>query len=114
MKFIRLLVPVAVAASLAVSQVAAFAASAEKGKAAYVKNGCWQCHGFVGQGGIAGPKLAPDPKPLAVLSAFVRYTNGTMPPYQEAVLSNDDLADIHAYLMSIPKSADYRSIPLLN
>ena len=69
-------------------QVAALAASAEKGKAAYVKNGCWQCHGFVGQGGVTGPKLAPDPMPLEALSAFMRHTNGAMPPYQEAVLSN--------------------------
>jgi len=86
----------------------------ERGKAAFVRNGCWQCHGFVGQGGPAGPKLAPDPLPLAGLMAFVRNTNGRMPPYQEAVLSNADLTDIHAYLQSIPKPADYKSIPLLN
>jgi mono/diheme cytochrome c family protein len=117
MRFIRLLAPVAqltLAAVLVMSQVAALAASAEKGKVAYVKHGCWQCHGSVGQGGAAGPKLAPDPKPLEVLSAFLRHTNGAMPPYQEAVLSNADLADIHAYLQAIPKPADYKSIPLLN
>jgi mono/diheme cytochrome c family protein len=92
----------------------ALADSAQKGKAAFVRHGCWQCHGFVGQGGPAGPKLAPDPLPLVGLAAFIRHTNGRMPPYQEAVLSNADLADIHAYLQSIPKPADYRSIPLLN
>ena len=114
MKIIRLLFPVAVAASLAIIPVAALSASAEKGKSAYVKHGCWQCHGFVGQGGIAGPKLAPEPKPLAVLSAFIRNSNGPMPPYPVTILSNDDLADIHAYLVSIPKAPDYKSIPLLN
>jgi len=114
MRFIRLLAPAAVVAVLVISQEAALAASAEKGKAAFVKNGCWQCHGFVGQGGLAGPKIAPDPLPLAALSAFVRNSNRAMPPYQEAVLSNEDLADIHAYLQSIPKAADYKSIPLLN
>jgi ubiquinol-cytochrome c reductase cytochrome c subunit len=117
MRFIHLLAPVArltLAAVLVISQGAALAASAEKGKAAYVKNGCWQCHGYVGQGGVTGPKLAPDPLPLAALSAFLRHTNGAMPPYQEAVLSNEDLADIHAYLQTIPKPADYKSIPLLN
>jgi hypothetical protein len=36
-----------------------------------------------------------------------------MPPYSEAVLSNEDLADIHAYLASIPKPLDPKSIPLL-
>jgi hypothetical protein len=46
--------------------------------------------------------------------SFVRTTNRTMPPYREPVLSNGDLADIYAYLQAVPKSADYKSIPLLN
>jgi len=103
-----------VLATVLASQAAAAAGSAEKGKAAFVKNGCWQCHGFAGQGGTAGPKLAPNPMPLAALSVFLRHSNGAMPPYQEAVLSNEDIADIHAYLQSIPKPVDYKSIPLLN
>lgn len=93
---------------------AAAAASAEKGKSAYVQHGCWQCHGFVGQGGITGPKLAPNPLPVEALSAFVRNTRGAMPPYQKAILSDADLADIHAYLQSLPKAPDPKSIPLLN
>lgn len=88
--------------------------SAEKGKAAFVQNGCWQCHGFVGQGGIAGVKLAPDPKPVEYIQAFVRNSVGPMPKYSEKILSNQDLIDIHAYLKSIPKGPDYKSIPLLN
>jgi hypothetical protein len=44
----------------------------------------------------------------------VRSTDRAMPPYSEAVLSNEELTDIHAYLQSIPKPADYKSIPLLN
>ena len=93
---------------------AAQAASAEKGKVAFLKHGCWQCHGYEGQGGITGPSLAPNTKPLAFISAFVRNTNGAMPPYKKAVLSDEDLADIHAYLETKPKTADYKSIPLLN
>jgi ubiquinol-cytochrome c reductase cytochrome c subunit len=115
MRLIRVLAPVAVAVVLVLGQGAARAASAEKGKAAFVKHGCWQCHGFMGQGGgIAGPKLAPNPLPLEAITAFVRHTNGRMPPFQEAILSDSDLADIHAYLQSIPKGPDYKSIPLLN
>jgi mono/diheme cytochrome c family protein len=79
-----------------------------------MKNGCWQCHGFAGQGGTAGPKLAPNPMPLEALATFVRFTNGAMPPYQKAVLSDADLADIHAWLLSLPKAPDPKSIPLLN
>ena len=101
-------------AGFVVSPAPASAQSAEHGKAAYVKHGCWQCHGFAAQGGIAGPKLAPDPMPLVALTAFVRHTRGAMPPYQEAILSSADLADIHAWLQSLPRAQDYKSIPLLN
>ncbi len=101
-------------AVLGATQAALAAGSAEKGKTAFAKHGCWQCHGFAGQGGVAGPKLAPNPMPLEALSAFVRNTRGAMPPYQTAILSEADLADIHAYLLSIPKPPDYKSIPLLN
>jgi mono/diheme cytochrome c family protein len=109
----------ALAAGLLIGQLffdhgVALAASAEKGKDAYMKYGCWGCHGTVGQGGITGPKLAPDPMAAEAFTAFVRTTDRAMPPYREAVLPNEDLADIHAYLQSIPKPANYKSIPLLN
>ena len=90
------------------------AGNVEKGKAAFLKNGCWQCHGFAAQGGTAGPKLAPDPKPVEFYAVFVRNSAGAMPPYPAAILSNEDLADIHAWLRAMPKAPDYRSIPLLN
>jgi ubiquinol-cytochrome c reductase cytochrome c subunit len=93
----------------------AFAAgSAEKGKETFIKRGCWQCHGTQGQGGSAGLKLAPDPLPLETIKAFVRSTNGPMPPFSEKVVSDADLEDIHAYLSSLPKSKDPKTIPLLN
>ncbi len=103
-----------VAAGLVIASLPVFSQSAEKGQASFVRNGCWQCHGFVGQGGAAGPKLAPDPKPLEFMAVFVRHSNGPMPPYTEQVLSKDDLADIHAYLKSVPPGPDYKTIPLLN
>jgi mono/diheme cytochrome c family protein len=104
----------AVAASLFAAQSNGFAASAENGKRVFMRVGCWQCHGTVGQGGVTGPKLAPDPLAFDVLSAFVRSTNRAMPAYREQVLSNDDLADIYAYLQSIPKGPSTVDIPLLN
>ena len=106
--------PAVLAAGLLLSGGGALAASAEKGKTAFIQHGCWQCHGTEGQGGQAGAKLAPDPLPIEAFTAFVRTSNRAMPPYPEAVLSNDDLADIHAYLETIPKRADYKDIPLLN
>jgi len=104
---------VAFAAGLVMGQ-AAWAASAEKGREAFVRHGCWQCHGFQGQGGVAGKTLAPDPLPVEAFTAFVRTTNRAMPPYSEAILPDADLADIHAYLAAIPKAPDAKGIPLLN
>jgi ubiquinol-cytochrome c reductase cytochrome c subunit len=101
-------------AALLSAPAALAAGSAEKGKTAYVKHGCWQCHGFMGQGAVTGPKLAPNPIAPEAFSAFVRFSAGGMPPYQKGILSDDDLADIHAYLQSQPKAPDYKSIPLLN
>src|SRR5215475_4525662 len=105
----------AFAAGLVFAASSALAAGdAVKGKQAFLKNGCWQCHGTAGQGSpVSGPKLAPDPIPLEAMSAFIRNSRRAMPPYREAVLPNQDLEDIHAYLSSIPKAADYKTIPLL-
>ena len=106
--------PAAFAAALLLGAASASAASAEKGKAGFVQHGCWQCHGYQGQGGVTGLKLAPDPIPFETLSNFVRTTNRAMPPYREEILSNEDLADIYAYLQSIPKGPNPASILLLN
>jgi len=113
MRFVRSQVWLAAVAAGLVLGFASLSSASEKGKQLFVKNGCWQCHGFVGQGGNAGPRIAPDPIPLEALSNFVRNSNRSMPPYREEILSNADLAEIHAYLASIPKPADPNSIPLL-
>ena len=107
----------AVAAGVVLGHGAALAADAAKGKAAFIKYGCWQCHGIEGQGSAitsAGKVLAPDPMPLDTFVAFVRSTDRAMPPYSEKVLPTADLTDMHAYLSSIPKPKDYKTIPLLS
>ena len=103
----------ALAAGLVVG-LASVSSASEKGKQLFVKHGCWQCHGFVGQGGIAGPALVPEVMPLEAMVNFVRNASRSMPPYKEAILSNADMAEIHAYLVAIPKPADPKSIKLLN
>ncbi len=92
------------------------AASAEKGKVAFVKNGCWQCHSYAGQGSVAtsnGKVIARTQLPLDAFMSFVRTTNGQMPPFRAAVLSDEDLGDIYAYLQSLPAPKAVSDIPLL-
>jgi ubiquinol-cytochrome c reductase cytochrome c subunit len=112
----------ALAAGLVLGQVvgsgAALAAgSPDKGKANFTKYGCYQCHGYLGQGSVVtsnGKVIYNTALPLEAFMSFVRTTNRAMPPYSEKVLPNQDLEDIYAYLESLPKPPDYKSIPLLN
>jgi cytochrome c553 len=95
----------------------ALAASAEKGETAYVQHGCWQCHGTAGQGSLptsGGKVIARTPLPLDAFKSFVRTTNGAMPPYRQAVLADEELDDIYAYLQSLPPPKALSDIPLLN
>ena len=90
----------------------ALAADAAKGQDLFDHVGCWECHGFKGQGGV-GPKLAPGPVAEGAFKSFVRTTSGDMPAFTAKVLSDADLDDIYAYLQSIPPSPDPKTIPLL-
>jgi ubiquinol-cytochrome c reductase cytochrome c subunit len=86
-----------------------------KGKTSFERTGCWQCHGLQGQGGNEGPRIAaPVSMTWPAMSRFVRSARRSMPPYTEKVLSEQELADIYAYLQSIPSAPDFTTIPLLN
>ena len=86
----------------------------ETGKRLYTKYGCYECHGYEGQGSsLTGPRLGPNPVPIASLVRYVRKPTGEMPPYSEKVVSDQDLADIHAFLKSLRTPAAAATIPLL-
>ena len=104
---------IAAVAALHFGAGAAYAASADKGKESFAKKGCWQCHGYEGQGGGAGPRLANTQLKEDALIAFVRSTSGQMPPFSKKLVSDDELADIYAYLQARPKPVDPATIPLL-
>ncbi|MGA2881483.1 MAG: cytochrome c [Bryobacteraceae bacterium] len=88
--------------------------NAETGKRQFVKLGCYTCHGYEGQGGGAGAKLAPHPIAPTALIAYVRHPAGSMPPFTKKVVSDEVLTDIHAYLASVPAPPPVKDIPLLN
>lgn len=85
------------------------------GKRVFFADGCFYCHGTTGAGGgNAGPRLAPNPLPLEGVKAKVRTASGRMPVYSPAVLQDSEIADIVAYLRSIPAGKAAKDIPLLN
>ena len=107
MRFVRVLGLAAFAAGLLSARLGVRGVRRKGQSTIYMKYGCWQCHGMVGQGGVTGPKLAPDPMPFdASVGVRPRQSNRGMPPYMEAVLPNEDLADIHAYLAVDPEGPE--------
>ena len=86
--------------------------NAQNGKRLFVEEGCYQCHGYAGQGGGAGPRIAPRPASTGI--QYVRRPTGVMPPYTTKVLPDKDLADILAFLGTIQAPPPVKSIPLLN
>ena len=121
----RLLIVMTLMASLLSAQApsqapnAAPRGNADNGKKLFVTYGCYQCHGYSAHGGAGGdslrggPRIAPKPIPFAAFSKYVRRPLDQMPPYTEKLASDQDLADIYAWLLTIPEPPPVNSIPQL-
>ncbi|HTW23107.1 MAG TPA: cytochrome c [Candidatus Baltobacteraceae bacterium] len=88
--------------------------NAENGKRLFAAYGCYECHGHQGAGAAIAPRIGPPPISFAALLRYVRAPTGQMPPYTARVASDQDFADIYAYLKTFPPPAPASSIPLLN
>jgi mono/diheme cytochrome c family protein len=91
------------------------AGSAERGGATFKKYMCYTCHGTLGQGADrgTGPRLAPNPLPYPAFALQVRTPRLDMPAYRKEFVSDQELADIYAYLLTTKPSAAAKDIPLL-
>jgi mono/diheme cytochrome c family protein len=90
------------------------AQNAENGKRIFVRDGCYECHGYAGQGTIAGARLAPPVLNAQGMIRYVRKPAGAMPAFTDKVLSDQEVNDIYAYLKTIPAPRPVKDIPLLN
>jgi mono/diheme cytochrome c family protein len=87
--------------------------SAEAGKVIFNKS-CYTCHGTTGQGAaVTGPRIGPTALPFDAFLHQIRQPYNQMVPYPPSVLSDQDIADIYAYLQS-QKKEDFKQIPLLS
>ncbi|HWG06155.1 MAG TPA: c-type cytochrome [Beijerinckiaceae bacterium] len=87
--------------------------SAEAGKLTFNK-ACYTCHGTTGQGAApTGPRIGPTALPFDAFIHQVRDPRSQMVPFPPNILSDQDVADIYAYLQS-QKKEDYKQIPLLS
>jgi ubiquinol-cytochrome c reductase cytochrome c subunit len=115
--FFRLFLVSATASAIASAQTpapSALTGNAENGKKLYVTYACWSCHGSNGRAGGAAPAITPTTRSGEDLIKYVRKPRGAMPPYTSKSISDRELADIAAFLRTIPKDPDLKTIPLLN
>ena len=62
---------------------------------------------------MTGPRVSRTEFALDGFLNQLRHPANQMPPYEAAVLSDQDAADIYAYLRQMPAPPDPNSIPLL-
>lgn len=88
--------------------------NAENGRKIYVRMGCQDCHGFEGQGAArTGPRIGPHPVSYEDFMRTNRNPSGQMPPYTTKIISDKELADIYAFLCSLPGPLDPNTVPAL-
>jgi mono/diheme cytochrome c family protein len=97
------------------AQAQAPAGDVARGKALYMKNMCYTCHGTAGHGGDrgSGPRIAYDVWPWEGFAQQVRRPREQMPRYDAKFVSDAQLADIYAYVSSMRRGASAAQIPLL-
>ena len=101
--------------ALASAQSPAPRGDAANGYKLFMADGCYQCHGTVGQGSRGtGPRLAPNPLPYENFEAQLRKPANVMPPYTALVVSEAQLADIYAYVSSLPGPAKPEDVKILH
>ena len=90
---------------------------AANGRRIYLAVGCFTCHGRSGQGGAyngPAPILARTALPFVGFKALIRDPSNDMPAYSDAVLSDQDIADVYAFLESLPGPRSPKDISILD
>jgi mono/diheme cytochrome c family protein len=93
------------------------AGDAVHGKQLFLAVGCFTCHGRSGQGGAyngPAPILAHTALPFDGFKGQLRNPADDMPAFSEAVLSDQDVADIYAFVETLPGSRSAKDISILN
>ena len=102
------------AAGPACPQASTPAGNVANGRKLYVEVGCYQCHGYAGQGArMTGPRVSRTEFPFDGFLYQLRHPANQMPPYEAAVVSDQEAADLYAYLRQMPAPRDPGGIPLL-
>ncbi len=107
-----LLFATAISAATLIAQTST--GDAANGKKLFLRDGCYECHGYAGQGGRDGARIAAIGLNAQGLIRYVRAPGGAMPAYTDKVITDQELTDVWAYLQTLPKAKPAKDIPLLN
>ena len=98
------------------SSDAALPGNPQSGGKIFVADGCYECHGRQGQGSTqtGAARIGPPQRDFDGFKSYIRQPSNQMPPYTSKAVPDKDLADIYAFLKSIPMPPKGKDIPLLN
>jgi len=86
------------------------------GKRVYLNDNCFTCHGRAGQGGAyngPAPALAKTAMPFEGFLGQIRNPSNDMPAYTAQVMPDQAVADIYAYMQSLPGPREAKDIAIL-
>ena len=119
----RLVARIALTAALNIGALTAAQAQdappgdAANGKRLFLTDQCFTCHGRSGQGGGYNgpvPILAKTALPFDGFKGQIRNPVNEMPAFSDALLSDKDIADIYAFVQSLPGRRSPKDIAILN
>lgn len=116
-KSIAVAAAVVIGASAAARAQDAPSGDAARGKRVYLAQGCFTCHGRAGQGGALNgpaPSLAKTEMPFDGFEGQLRDPANDMPAYSDKLMSYQDIADIYAFVQSLPGPRPAKDISILN
>ena len=90
---------------------------ATNGRRIYLADGCFTCHGRSGQGGAyngPAPILAHTALPFDAFKNQLRSPSDDMPAFSTAVVSDQEVADIYAFVQTLPGATSAKDIAILN
>jgi mono/diheme cytochrome c family protein len=90
--------------------------NAAHGRELYLATGCFECHGRNGQGGAfngPAPTLAHTELGFEAFKDQLRQPANDMPAYAAVVMSDQDVADLLAFVRALPGPRPPNDIPIL-
>jgi mono/diheme cytochrome c family protein len=87
------------------------------GKRLYLDGNCFTCHGRAGQGGAyngPAPAVAKTAMPFEGFLGQIRNPSNDMPAYTAQVIPDQAVADIYAYVQSLPGPRAAKDVAILN